>query len=410
MAKTAENKTSQKTMPAAAAQLFVETMQAATAEFMKFTWLRVALILGFLAIFNVAATAISNRVLIEAEVPPSYRHLDELGLKSLTERVLDLKGVGPDTILIMGDCIAFGHGVKLPFSSHMNIPGRNILNISMQSMKPYLMTSVLGAARERGVEDVIIQLHPFENYAYDQISWEKFNEDFPVANLPDGAQLPTGDKLLEQSQRHWFESTIRRQLFTPKDYLFKHPDWGYRWVGLSTYLRFHILNNIPLYRDRYLVDYAGPKLSFFSSRTNRADSFRGQLSQERQIEILKSKTSFWKLFDLSEDDTYRDRIMKSSAPARQAAYMDHAGMNATFLLAPTFMDKMVKHTLLEEEDFQIMRSVLRDSVVQYGADFIDLLDDPELGENMHHYDNLTVVGHQILGERLSAMLADKGKE
>lgn len=370
-----------------------------TREFMRFSWLRVGLIAIFLVLFNFGATAISNAVLVKAEVPLSYRHMDELGLRPLAHRLLHLKNVGPETLLVMGDCITFGHGVKLPYPSFMTIPQRNILNISMQSMNPNLMLSVLGAAHARGVRDVIIQLHPFEDYSREQESWILLSQQYPVSMNSNYPNDVDPKNILTQSQENWYRQMLGKYFRSVPEALLSFLNWR----RLSILLRYHILPSVPLYRDRHLIDYAGPKLSYFSNRTDRIDSYRGHVKPDRQLQILKSQEALWKKFDVSEDNTYHERVIEVSAPARMAAYMREVGMKGTFFLAPTFVEKMTDHTILEDEDFEIMRRALRDAVLQHGARFIDFLDDPELAANMQHFDNLTVEGHKLLGKRLSAL-------
>ena len=369
-------------------------------DFMKFTPLRLLLISLFIIAIVQYSSAKKEEYLAAQEVPPSYRHMDELFLEHIIDDTLAAKKVDGSTLLILGDCVAFGHGVIRPFSSYLSVPNYDILNISMQTFAFALMESTIQKAADLGVKNVVIQLHPFTDFKAEADRWSRAY----IPHSEEADVLLNGTSFAEVAKQNWKNYTTVRNIYRKgKNGLYFDK---YQWLQMSSILRYEILRHIPLYRDRFIIDDMALKRSTFSKRQNRIDSYTKPLPEHRQIEILVKKARFFENFKINNPNEYMETLHQISAPARMAAILESNGMRGIFVLAPTFVEKMVENTGIQHEDFNIMRQMIKKSVESRGSIFIDFLEDEELSKNMRHFDNITVLGHKILARKLNPILKE----
>ena len=363
---------------------------------MRLTWMRGLFALLFLALFTYVAAGRTQAYYAAFEMPPSFRHMDASSLRQVLVDYLEAQQVGPDTLLVLGDCVAFGHGVKRSFSSYLKAPGLRVVNVSMQSFRYDLMLATIVEAQRRGVNNVLIQLHPFEDYAFEARMWE-------ALSLP-AVDVGSAVDFVQQAEANWRRLSAATEQGSDNSYYLARSDTP--WTAFSTLLRNDVLARWSLYRDRFAIDdWSQSRLSYYAERTHRIDSYARILPVERQIQILESQSDFWPAFVISDREAYRSRVLKHSAPARLASTMRDLGMNAVFVWAPTFVDFLTEHTVLERQDLVTAASTMEGIVASFGYGFINLLEDPILDAQMMHYDNLTVQGQETMGNTLNVLLA-----
>jgi hypothetical protein len=335
------------------------------------------------------------------EAPPSFRHFDPMDLKRVLLDYLDAHDAGPDTVLVLGDCVAFGHGVVTPFPSMLSFPGYRVLNVSMQSFRHDLQLIVLEEALARGVKHVLVQLHPFEDYAREakQWRWLKAQRLGGAERDVPGVDRVSAQELIEDAKANWpvMALTIKGGTDRFYDYSEQLPTGT-----LSTLLRYHVLSAWPLYRNRFAVDdWSGLQVSYYTERTHRSDTYVTPLSEEMQRQIFKEQAEFFTRFVIHDRAAYADDMARYSAPARLAAVLASAGADAVFVMVPTFIDKIEANSELRADDLVFASSTMRGIAASRGFRYVDYLTDPALVAEMMYFDNLTAKGQQLLGRRLA---------
>lgn len=369
------------------------------------TVLPVLFAIGFLALFTWFTAERTAAYYRGLSAPPSFRHLDAMDLKRVLTDYLDAHHAGPDTVLVLGDCVAFGHGVIDPFPSLLRLPGYRVLNISMQSFRYDLMLIVIDEAMRRGVKNVMVQLHPFEDYTAEAAFWKRLKAQrlrTTVDQVPAASGLSAAE-LLADAEANWRVMALSHLEGTERFYEYSA---HFPTATLSAVLRYDLLSAWPLYRDRFAFDdWSGLDLSYYTTRTERADSYVETLPEAQQRDIFKSQADFFAKFIIHDRSAYAAEMSNFSAAARMAKVLSSNGANALFIMAPTFVDKLEANTALKGEDLAFASQTMREIVGRYSFPYLDYLRDPELDEQMVHFDNLTARGQRLLAQRLTADLA-----
>lgn len=387
-------------MPVAAPVLYAASARVA-AWIGSFTLLPCLFAVGFLWMFTAIVAARTTDYYRAMDTPPSFRHMDPMDLQRVLVDYLEAHDAGPDTVLVLGDCVAFGHGVTTPFPSMLSFPGYRVLNVSMQSFRYDLMLVVIQEALNRGVKHVIVQLHPFEDYRAEAAQWRHLRaqrtsqQDDDVA----GVDVLPATELVADARANWPVIALAIKEGTDRFYDYsEHLPTG----TLSSWLRYRVLSAWPLYRNRFAFDdWSGLKLSYYTERTHRQDSYVATLPDSQQQQIFADQAPFFARFAIADRDAYVDSMTRYSGPARAAAVLQSAGADALFVMAPTFVDKIDAHTALHSDDLAFASDTMRRIVTARGFAYIDYLRDPELDAEMVHFDNLTAKGQQLLGRKLA---------
>lgn len=339
------------------------------------------------------------------DAPPSFRHFDPMDLKRVLIDYLDAHTAGPDTVLVLGDCVAFGHGVVTPFPSLLAFPGFRVLNISMQTFRYDLMLIVIDAAMARGVKHVLVQLHPFEDYRREAKQWRSLKAQRLGRDEADiaGVEQISARELVEDAKANWpvMALTIKGGSDRFYDYREQVPTGT-----LTTLLRYHILSAWPLYRNRFAFDdWGGFRVSYYTERTHRSDSYVTPLPEAMQRQIFTEQAEFFSRFVIEDRRAYADDMARYSAPARLAAVLASAGADAMFVMVPTFIDKIQANSSLPADDLVFASATMRSIATARGVRYLDYLTDPELVAEMMYFDNLTAKGQALLGRKLASDLA-----
>lgn len=368
-----------------------------TREFLKVTILRVVIAAVMFAGASAFVNAGSKKYYADFIMPPSFRHVDYLERETFMRNYIDAQNLGPDDIVVLGDCVSFGHGVDLSYPAFINVEGKRIVNISMQSFNYNFMALTLDAAAEKGVKHFIIQLHPFEYYKFDEKAWRTLTSSNP-ATVKQGQS-----EWVEQTKVNWRQQNIGNIQGMFETGLFK----DYKpWRNFSGVLRYDIRGKWKLFANRFAYDdWSGIDKSFYTSRTTRRRNFKVPLSRERQRKIIAKKTSFWEYFILNDKPAFIESAKNHSPTKRMSAMLNERGLTATFLMVPTFVDFLTETTELTAEDMRAATQIYKDIAESHGHKFINLLDDPDLIPHMYHYDNLTFDGHMVMGKKLTNLLA-----
>ena len=332
--------------------------------------------------------------------PPSFRHMDPMDLRRVLIDYLDAHHAGPDTVLVLGDCVAFGHGVINPFPGLLQLPGYRMLNISMQSFRPDLMLIVLDEARQRGVKHFLIQLHPFGEYRNEAEQWRRLRAQRTNTTAADveGVRTVTPAALIADAEANW--KVIALTLKSDERFY----DEGERVPTgtLTSALRYDLLSAWPLYRDRFAFDdWSGFGFSYYTERTHRTDSYNATLPESQQRQIFAEQADFFRRFVIADRPAYVDEMTNYSATARFASVLKSFNADAVFVMAPTFVDKIAAHTALPADDLRFVSDTMRKIVTDHGFRYLDYLGDPGLDAEMVHFDNLSATGQRILGDRLN---------
>jgi hypothetical protein len=371
-------------------------------ELLKVTLLRVIIVALIVVTTTSWVNARSQKYFSTFTMPPSFRHVDVIHREAFLMEYLRAQNLDENTIIVFGDCVTFGHGVKQSYTEHLQIPGKRVVNVSMQSFQMNLMTIALDYATEQGVTDFVVQLHPFENYRAEQSSWTSTATSYPVSvaeNSDDSYDY------LQQSIVNWRVQSVaqHRKLYQTGLYLDRAP-----WIKTSQHIRYDFLSKIKVLATRYAFDdWFGIDKSYYSYRTFRRDNFKKPLSSERQISIIEKKPAFWRYFIVEDKNEFLTEAVHASAPKRLASILNDKGLRAVFMMVQTFTDVMAAHSDLTVEDMQASAEVYGKIVQAENHAYINLLEDPELTAHMYHYDNLTIEGQKLMGEKLSIMLTEE---
>lgn len=278
-------------------------------EFLRLTWLRALFIAGLFGLCSLFINAKSDQYYAGLTMPPSFRHVGDLDRDRVFFNYLKAHKVDENTVLVFGDCVTFGHGVKKLFTEFMDIDGHRIVNLSMQSMNYSLASMLIEAAYERGVRKVIIQLHPFENYPAEQSSWMSLSKSFPQAGYQEyGNNIAYGPQ--SRVNRRWLISGYMKGVREIGLFEKTRP-----WRHLSANLKYDILGNWCLFANRFAFDdWSSIDKSKFAHRTNRIDSYKIPLTKEYQQSIIKKKSAFWKYFIIEDEEEF---IKKAAFDLRQ---------------------------------------------------------------------------------------------
>jgi hypothetical protein len=372
-------------------------------DFMRLTMIRVVVATLVVVLCSYLSVGRTKSYYSDFVMPPSFRHMDPTILHPVISDYLDGQRASGDTLLVLGDCIAFGHGVTESFSRFLKIPDVRIVNVSMQTFRYDLMILTIKEAARRGVKRVLIQLHPFEDYGFEARLWEALTVRHPVS-LAERAELSQPD-FVQQAAANW--RLLATALKSGRLSFHEVPPYDLA-LAFSSFLRYDVLSGWSLYRNRFAIDdWLGLKLSFYTARTQRSDSFVERFPEQRQIQILAEQSWLWPKFVIADRAQYRERALQFSAPVRLARTMKDLGMNATFFMAPTLVDLIGKHTVIPPSDLMFVSQTMKEAVTAYGFRYIDFLENVELERNMIHYDNLTADGQKLLGRLLNEQLAEK---
>ncbi len=369
------------------------------------------LLFGFLffVLINLFVAQKSKEYLKNTEVPPSFRHMDSEGMDIMLIDYLKSKNLNAKSILVFGDCVTFGHGVKKSYVNYL--PGNHVMvNVSMQEFPHSLFLSVMDYARERGVKKFVYQLHPFQHYFNVPffVEIQNFIEkgDFKflqyVFNNPDS---------LSESEKSQLFQTIRDRSRRYFKYFGPFPKLDQTTWERTVFQKISIflkrsLHYLPLYHYRFIIDDRfGFKRSIFSDRQNRRDNYRVALSDERQKQILKKMNYIFKKYSNRGGDEFLNRLNTQSGLKFVLEYLKFHELEAAFFMSPTFSKKVVKYTDLTQEDWDGRVAGFKKFFEQYPFQYLDLSSHPKLLPHMRHYDNITVEGHKVLSEILSAEIA-----
>jgi hypothetical protein len=364
------------------------------------TLLSCAFAIGFLWLFNGLVAQRTAEYYGAMSAPPSFRHMDPMDLKRVLIDYLDAHRPGPDTVLVLGDCVAFGHGVVTPFPGMLEVPGYRVLNISMQSFRFDLMLIVLDEAMQRGVKHVVIQLHPFGEYRNDAAQWRRLKAQRAGTTEAGigGVRSSTPAELIADADANW--KVIALTLKSDERFF----DAGERLPTgtLTSALRYDVLSAWPLYRSRFAFDdWSGFGFSYFTERTHRTDSYLETLPEAQHRQIFAEQADFFRRFVISDRSAYAGEMTEYSATARIASVLRAANADAVFVMAPTFVEKIAANTELPAADLQFVSDTMRQVVEAHGFRYLDYLADADFEAEMVHFDNVTAKGQQMLGERLN---------
>ncbi len=357
----------------------------------------------FLWLFTIAVDSRTATYYRDMPAPPSFRHMDAMDLKRVLFDYLDAHAAGPDTVLVLGDCVAFGHGVVQPFPQLIELPGFRLLNISMQSFRYDLMLLVIDEALRRGVRQVLVQLHPFEDYRAEATFWKRLKSQRLGTDAVPGVSSLSPRELIDDAEQNWRVMALANTEGTERFYDY---DAHFPTATLSGLLRYQLLSAWPLYRSRFAVDdWSGLQLSYYTARTHRSDSYTATLPESQQREIFAAQADFFARFVIDDRDAYASEMAEYSAAARIASVLEGAGAEAVFMMAPTFVNKIERNTSLTRADLEFASTTMRAIVGRRGYAYLDYVRDAELGDQMVHFDNLTAVGQQMLARRVASDLA-----
>jgi len=375
-----------------------------TREFLKVTLLRVA----FVALILIATSSwikVRTQTYFSAmTMPPSFRHVDVIHREAFLLEYLRAHNLDENTVVVFGDCVTFGHGVKRSYTDYLEIPGKRVVNVSMQSFQVNLMSVALDYAIKQGVTDFIVQLHPFENYPAEQGSWTSITRSNPTNSGTD----PESDlDYLKQSRVNWRVQSVAQN---PKLYQIGLFEVRKPWIEFSQYLRYDFLSKLKIFATRYAFDdWSGLDKTYYSYRTFRRDNFKKQLPTERQISIIEKKPAFWRYFIVKDKEEFVKLANYASVPKRLATILNDKGLKGVFIMVPTFTKVMAEYSDLSVKDMQTSAEIYGNIVRAENQKYINLLEDPELTAHMYHYDNLTIEGQKLMGKKLSGMLAEEFK-
>ncbi len=379
----------------------------------RLTWRRLLLTLALFALMNagIAAARLPQRHLAELSMPPSFRHMDEATMRVGVQDYLAAQDIGPHCVLVMGDCVTFGHGVRQSYTDFLEYRDRRVVNLSMQSLHPALTLLIVEEAGQAGVRDFIFQLHPFEHYslktAVDSF-WRRSNPDEHGRPLPGEPDLPAlDDAQLMQFAREQFRAFSLSMI--PSKKLWYGPFKDAVWEA-STVLRLDLLSRLPAYRQRFLIDtFYGLRHSTYSDRWQRIDSYTRPLPPARQASILghPDREAFFAAFKVEDPQAFQDEQARFGLISALASYFSRNGMTAVFFMVPTIVDVVDANTVIEARDLRDASSAYRAIVEAHGLTYLDYLEEPQLSNHMRHFDNLTVEGQRRLADRLNADLISR---
>ncbi|WP_033069316.1 hypothetical protein [Thalassospira australica] len=364
-------------------------------DFMQITPLRFGLIILFVATASLISQLIARQFYAADDMPPPFRNMDMSTALVQTQEYLDAQGIGPNTVLILGDCVAYGHGATKSFTHSLKLPNYQIVNLSMQSFNYNLMLASIDYAYQKGVRNIIVQLHPFHNYLQDAQEW--------YIKASRSATEMNADELVDTSRKLWRDTGLA-MINTQRRYSFHEQvkDGGF-WSSYSAWLRSDLLGSFALYRNRYILDATSDiDESYFSFVSQRIDSYVDPLSDDQQVEILErdAMQPIWNAFVIRDQEEYESIIREYSPQTRISSYARQKGINTAFVMVPTFVDKVAEHTNIRRKDLEFSSSVFREIATQYDATYLDYLSNETLSTYMYHYDNLTAEGQKIFGKIL----------
>lgn len=369
------------------------------------TLLQAACAVGFLWLFTSFVAARTATYYRDMPAPPSFRHMDAMDLKRVLVDYLDAQHAGPDTVLVLGDCVAFGHGVIHPFPSMLKFPGYHVVNISMQSFRYDLMLLIIDEAMRRGVTHVLVQLHPFEDYVAEAAFWKRLKAQRlhqSIDTVP-GVDALSARELIDDAEANWRVMALAQKEGTERFYDY---DQHVPTATLTEWLRYDVLSAWPLYRDRFAIDdWSSLGLSYYTSRTHRTDSYVATLPEQQQRDIFKSQLDFFAKFVIADRPAYTADMERYSAAARIAAVLKAGNADAVFIMAPTFIDRIEANTSLRRADLAFASETMRRIVSARGFPYLNYLQDAELDAQMVHFDNLTAEGQRLLAGKLNADLS-----
>jgi len=372
-------------------------------DFMVLNGRRIVIVALLIATYSLLSQYTAKRFYASSDMPPAFRNMDMSSALRLTHDYLDSNEVGSDTILVLGDCVAYGHGSAKSFSHYLNFPGRRIVNLSMQSYNYSLMLDSIDYAARKGVKNFVLQIHPFENFFKESKNWKKQAGERTAEDM-------TTEEILQLSSVIWRKKSLA-MINTQRSFSFREENTNDSfWQPYSNWLRTDFLASFDLFRNRFIVDNVlGIQASYFSIANRRRNSFAKPMTIDRQIEIFKrdSLQWLWKSFVIEDFQEFEKAIVSYSPQARIAKYAQEKKLKLAFVMVPTFIDKIIKYTQLSRVDFISANEVYKQVAKSYGASYYDYLDDPNFPAYMYHYDNLTADGHKVFG---SSLQGDLGNE
>jgi hypothetical protein len=370
-------------------------------EFMRFTPRRLVLTILLVAVFSLASDRLTLGYYARDNMPPAFRNMDMASAVPNIRIYAAAQGIGPGTLLVLGDCVGYGNGSAKAFTHYLSVPGYRNVNVSMHSYNYNLMLLTIDEAVAKGVRDVVVQIHPFHNYRKDAAEWRdalaaRYGTGTTVADLD-------ADELVAVAADEWRGTGVAMDS-TQKRFSFHQSLDRTRMLEFSSWLREDVAAHVGLYRNRYALDVAlGLKTSFFSIMTNRVDSFTEPLPLKRQQEIFAAAEMdfLWKMFVISDRDAYAREMMDYSPQARFARYAQLKGINLVLLMVPTIVKQIDEYTVIGPDDLTFASEAFAAIARRYHAGYLDYLTDPELAKVMYHYDNLTAAGQQVFGAKLT---------
>jgi hypothetical protein len=369
-------------------------------EFMRFTARRVVLTIVFVVLISLGTNPLAHRFYASDDMPPAFRNMDMATALPNIRDYAAAQQLGPGSLLVVGDCVGYGNGSAKAFTHYLQVPGLRNVNVSMHSFNYNLMLLTIDEAVASGVRDVVVQIHPFSYYRRDAdrlriVLEDRYGKGTTVADL-------SADDLVAVAAREWRDTAVEMES-TQAQFSFDRSIDRTRLLQFSQWLREDVASRVGLYRNRYALDALGLQVSFFSTMTNRADTFIDPMPMAQQEEIFTSARMefLWKQFVIADRDTFAQEMMDYSPQARFARYAQLKGIRLVFVMVPSMHKKIEELTVIGPDDLTFASAAFAAIARRYGAGYLDYLTDDELATVMYHYDNLTAAGQRVFGERLT---------
>ena len=212
-------------------------------DFMKLTPRRALFCAVYVAFFSWGSNIVASRYYASDDMPPPFRNMDMAAAWENMKLYMEAQKMGSQSMLVVGDCVAYGNGSAKAFPHYISSPDKQVVNLSMHSFNYELMLKTIDYAHSRGVRDIMVQLHPFHNYRKDASEFQTALTESMGSKGVTIADISAADSV-QVASNEWKEVSVamdsKQRKFSFHKSLEKSEVLKY-----SSWLRYDMLSHFP---------------------------------------------------------------------------------------------------------------------------------------------------------------------